>query len=118
MSETFNYENLIAGAQKHLVNLPATIILGQNIVRGTLLGKITASGKLKLATVEAVDGSQNPFAIAAEDVDATLADTLSTVYVEGEFNDTGVTFDYDENADDWRAACAAVGIYLRPSVAK
>jgi len=49
-------------------------------------------------------------------VDATSGDVLTTVYVKGEFNENAVTYDYDEDADDWRDACAAIGIYLRASL--
>ncbi len=41
---------------------------------GTVLGKITASGKYTPVTVAAADGSQNAAAILLEAVDATSAD--------------------------------------------
>jgi len=65
------------------------------------------------ADLDLLDGSAEPFGVLAEDVDASLAATLTTVYVEGEFSETGVTYGPLEDADDWRELCAAVGIRLR-----
>lgn len=68
-----------------------TIITGQNLVRGAVLGKITASGKFNLSASAAADGSQVPFAVLAEDVDATAADKEAVAYVSGDFNSTALT---------------------------
>ena len=209
VSGTFVYENLIAGTQQPLVNAsgPQTLISGQNIVRGTLLGAITkalgaitpgyanvgngtiggtpalgpnakigtyvlvvtdvteaavfsvtspdgramaparagtpyigdidftpvagavdwvagdsftivvgaGSGKLTLATLAAVDGSQAPYAVAAEDMDATGGDSVIDVFVKGEFSQNGIVLEYGDHISDWQPACEAVGIYLRPT---
>jgi hypothetical protein len=48
---------------------------------GTVLGKITASGKYKPVTVAAVDGSQNAAGILLTSVDATSADAQSVAIV-------------------------------------
>ncbi|MFH1834013.1 MAG: hypothetical protein ABH877_03225, partial [bacterium] len=65
------------------------------------------------ATLTATDGSAEPYGVMSEDVDASLAATLTSVYVKGEFADEGVGYSGAEDADDWRETCAAVGIYLR-----
>ena len=211
MSETFSYDNLIAGSQRDLVSAPATVASGQNLTRGALLGRIlraigaaaadpgnTGEGTigseavgarakvgtytltcnyapagpgnatfsvvdpdgLRLADAEAdvayagpigfeitaygtpfavgdiftvevevgsrevvqadldgLDGSAEPYAVLAEAVDASLASKLTSVYREGEFAEDHVGYAAGEDADDWREACAAIGIYLRPTVA-
>ena len=48
---------------------------------GTVLGKITASGKYKPVTVAAVDGSQNAAAILLDPLDATSADAQGVAIV-------------------------------------
>lgn len=68
-----------------------TIITGQNLVRGAVLGKITASSKYNLSASAAADGSQTPTAILAEDVDATTADKEAVAYISGDFNATALT---------------------------
>lgn len=51
------------------------IVSGAGIVKsGTVIGKITASGKYKPVTVAAIDGSEDAAAILMWDVDATSAD--------------------------------------------
>ncbi|KEQ05744.1 head decoration protein [Pseudorhizobium pelagicum] len=56
------------------------VISGAGVVQsGTVLGKITASGKYKPVTVAAVDGSQNAAAILLDPVDATSADAAAVV---------------------------------------
>jgi hypothetical protein len=56
-----------------------TVISGQNLTLGTVVGKITASGKVTILAPAAVDGSQNAYGVLIEDVDASAADKLSTV---------------------------------------
>jgi hypothetical protein len=51
-----------------------TLITGQNLKAGTVLGKITASGKYTILAPAAADGSQNAAAILRSDCDATSAD--------------------------------------------
>lgn len=57
-----------------------TILSGQVIVTGTLLGKITATGKYITSLAAAVDGSQTPDFVAATDVDASAGDKEAIVY--------------------------------------
>ena len=56
-----------------------TLILGQNLASGTVLGKITASSKYTLHDAAAVDGSQVATAILYDSVDATLVDTAVVI---------------------------------------
>lgn len=64
-----------------------TVITGQNLARGAVLGIITASGKVNLSLSAAADGSQTPALILAEPVDATAADKEAVAYISGEFNE-------------------------------
>ncbi len=207
MSETFSYENLIAGSQHPIVSGPITIELGQVLKRGDLIARelrgtpvgradvgntgdgtisneaLTADSEVgtytatcidagvpaifsvidpggfrlpdaeaeqsyshrigflieaygtpfalgdtftvtvpegslegKAASLVALDGGAEPFAILAEDVDASAAATLANCYREGEFSAANVGFSAGEDADDYREACEAIGIYLRETV--
>lgn len=68
-----------------------TILSGQSLVAGAVLGKITASGKYILSLSAAVDGSQTPDFIAATDVDASGGDKEAIVYETGVVVATGLT---------------------------
>ena len=49
------------------------------VVSGTVVGKITASGKYKPVTVAAVDGSEDAAGIVMWDVDATSTDAPAVI---------------------------------------
>lgn len=49
------------------------------VVSGTVVGKITASGKYKPVTVAATDGSEDAAGIVMWDVDATSADAPAVI---------------------------------------
>lgn len=68
------------------VQYTVTIVSGQNLVAGELLGKITSGGKYTKWTSGASDGSQTVAAILVDDCDATDGDTYATVYITGVFN--------------------------------
>ena len=75
------------------------------------------SGYVTQAALDHTDGSAEPYGILAEDLDASVAAKATTVYVRGEFAEDAIGFDGAETAADWRDLCAAVGIYLRDTVA-
>jgi len=51
------------------------VISGQNLLIGTVVSKITASGKVTILAPAAVDGSQTPVGIMFSNTDATAGDT-------------------------------------------
>ena len=84
-TSTYSPDKLIAGEQP-IHAKKVTLITGQNLARGAVLGQITASGKYTLSLSAAADGSQTPVAILSEDTDATAADKEAEVYTTGDFN--------------------------------
>lgn len=61
---------------QNLGNSPVdmTILTGQTLLAGSVLGVVTESGKLQLVDSTAEDGSEDPKYILLEDVDASDAD--------------------------------------------
>ena len=115
MSETYTPDNLIAGDYP-LVTGEAVIESGQNLSRGALLGKVTATDKFKLCDSAAADGSENPQGTLAEDIDASAADQVSTYYLAGEFNEAAIIFGGSDDADTHRAVLRDLNIYLKAAV--
>ncbi|MGE4536655.1 MAG: head decoration protein [Desulfovibrio sp.] len=108
----FSPDNLIAGDAK-IVTAAGTIASGAGVlVRGTVLGKITANGKYLKAIGTAEDGSQTPDAILAEDVDATSADALSVVCLSGQFAESALILDASLTLDGIRDGLRDKNIYL------
>jgi hypothetical protein len=84
-STTYTPDALIAGDADDLVSRKVTLISGQNLTRGAVLGKITASGKYTLALSASADGSQTPDAVLAQDCDASAGDAEAMIYISGTF---------------------------------
>lgn len=104
---TVSYDpgGLIAGDYP-LAHRPVTILTGQVLTRGAVLGRVTASDKYILSLSAAGDGSNTPVMVLAEDVDATAADVVAPAYFSGEFADDQLTYGTGHDADtvdaSWR----------------
>jgi hypothetical protein len=67
---------------------------------GSVLGRVTASGKYKHATSGGSDGAQNAAAVLLYAVDATLADAVGVVVVRGPAILSRAALAYDASVDD------------------
>jgi hypothetical protein len=114
---TYTPDDLHAGDYP-MATETVTILTGQTLLRGALLGKITASGKYVLSLSAAGDGSQVPRRILLHDIDASAADKLAPAAVTGEFNERRVIFGTGHTAASTREALADLSIFLRPSVSR
>lgn len=94
---TLKPDNLLAGDFPRVARL--VDITAGNYVRGTILGKITASGKYRNAISTNTDGSQTPVCVLAENVNAETEDKQAVVYFTGEFNLDSLTFDSSFTVD-------------------
>jgi len=113
--ETREYDNLIAG-DFPIVTKEGTLLTGQNLTRGTLLGRVTASKKYVKSLAASSDGSEVPTAILAEDKDATSEDKKVMIYLTGEYNDNKVTFGTGHSAASTRDGLRAKSIFLKTPV--
>lgn len=86
---------------------------GQVLTKGSVLGKITATDLLTLAIDTSTDGSETPYAILLEDVDATDSDTECPVLLAGIVNEEALTFGGSFDADGVRDTLRSGGIYLQ-----
>lgn len=109
---TFTPDRLIAQNAHLLIAEPITLLSGQNRVRGSLLGKVTASGKYVLSLSGASDGSQTPVAILAEDTDAAGGDKATVAYFRGDFDSSAITFGASHTAASVKTALRALNIEL------
>lgn len=121
-----NYENRRSGcylgqsASLNIVNEEIIIASGAGVLYpGTVLGKITASGKYVLHDAALANGAQNAAAILFHKVDATDADvtTVGTVNGPATINGTMLTFKSgisDANKSAAEAALRAKGLKILP----
>ena len=96
-----------------------TLLVGMPYPVGSVLGKITASGKYKLATSGGTDGAQTAVAVLLYAVDATLADAVGVVVSRGPAIISRPALAYDGTVNDGAkiitklGQLAAVGIIAR-----
>lgn len=69
-----------------VMTVPVTIAAGANLVRGAVLGRVTASGKYIQSSSAASDGSQTPLLVLAVDAAAASADVQAVAYASGAFD--------------------------------
>ncbi len=99
-----------------------TLLIGMPYPVGSVLGRITASGKYKLSTSGGTDGAQTASAVLLYAVDATLADAAGIVVVRGPSIVSRAGLAYDGTVDDGAkittkiGQLAAVGIIARDGV--
>lgn len=99
-----------------------TLLQGQPYPVGSVMGKITASGKYKMATADGDDGAQTAIGVLLYAVDATLADAVGIVLVRGPAIVSRAGLAYDTTVDDEAkltakiGQLAAVGIIARDGV--
>lgn len=113
---TYTPDELIAGDHP-IRTRGVTILSGETVSRGDLLGIITASGKAILSASAAGDGSEVPTCIAGEDIDASGGDAESFAYIAGDFNEDQMTFGTGHTADSVRDGLRERSIYLHKPVA-
>ncbi len=96
-----------------------TLLAGTPYPVGAVLGRITASGKYKLATSGGSDGAQTASAVLLYAVDATLADAVGIVVARGPSIVSRAGLAYDATVDDGAkittklGQLAAIGIIAR-----
>ncbi|WNF36415.1 head decoration protein [Bacillaceae bacterium IKA-2] len=110
---TFVHDNLFAGGVQNVVTRSITLATGATYVRGTVLGIVTASGEATIVDSDAVNGSEKPYAILQEDVDATEEARPGAIYLTGEFNQGALTFGGTDTADTHSRALRDIGIFLK-----
>ena len=99
-----------------------TLLAGTAYPVGSVLGRITASGKYKLATSGGSDGAQTAGAVLLYAVDATLADAVGIVVARGPSIVSRAALAYGATVDDGTKIAAkltqlaAVGIIARDGV--
>lgn len=77
------------------------------IVRGEVLARVTATGKLAKFNQDGDDGSENPIGIAYDDLANVAADQTLRVYQAGEYRGSDLTW-----PDDITAAEKATAILV------
>ena len=77
-----------------------TLLAGTSYPVGAVLGRITASGKMKLSTSAGSDGAQNAAAVLLYATDATTTDAEAVVITRGPAIVSKAALVFDASVDD------------------
>jgi hypothetical protein len=114
----FNQANFVSGDMPCLTK-QKTILSGQVLERFTLMGEITASGKLKYVDSSSSDGSETPYGILVNAVDSDDGDVVADVYVFGHFNSNLIVInETSASISTYATALKNMGIYVDAWVAQ
>lgn len=108
-----NTQDLLVTNNVHCVERGETILSGEVVARGMVMGKITATGKLVEVDDTLANGAQNPYGVMANDVDATAGDKVGPVFIKGEFLEEKLTFGDNDTIDDHRVAMRDLGMLTK-----
>lgn len=105
-------------ADSHFSREEVLIASGSGVVQtGTVVGKITASGKYAPVTVAATDGSEDAAGIVLETVDATSADAAAVIIARDAIVvHQGLKYGADVDTSGERAAITAALGALNPPI--
>jgi hypothetical protein len=98
-----------------------TLLTGATYPVGAVLGRITASGKFKLATAGGTDGAESAAAVLLYGVDASAGDATGIVILRGPAIVAKAALVFDATVDDATKTAAkhsdlaALGIIARDS---
>lgn len=107
LNDTFSFDVFDSNQITAIVNDGATDFIVGDFFTVT----VTAGAKdCNMVDSGASDGSQNPWAVLAEDMDATTADKRVAVYLEGQFVESQLIFGGDDTVETHRAAMRDLGI--------
>lgn len=111
---SYQSDQLIGG--RFMPETSVVTIASGTLTRGTVLGKVTSTGYYTESVATAVDGSQNPIAVLADDADATAGAVEAPVYQTGEFTGSRLIFDASWTLATVTAALRMASIFVRDSM--
>lgn len=86
-----------------------TLLAGLPYPAGSVLGRITASGKYTLSSAAGADGAETAIAVLLYPVDATLADATGIILARGPAIVSRAGLTYDGSVDDAAKITAKLG---------
>lgn len=104
------FKNLIQSDD--ITTRKVTVLSGQNLVAGTVIGKITASSKYVKSLSASSDGSETPDMVLAQDCDASSGDKEAIAYETATVVASALTLGTGHTVASIRAGLRAKGIKI------
>jgi hypothetical protein len=83
---------MFAGDEPDVSTIPGILTSGQNLVAGTVLGRVAATGAFSAYTTAGVDGTAKAIAVLCHDINASAGAQPCEVYIGGCFNTNWLTW--------------------------
>lgn len=109
---TYTPDRLIAGDFPQ-VKESGVIAAGQQLVRGSVLGQITAGGQYKLSESAADDGSEVPVVVLDADIDTTGGAAPGPLMLTGEVLGSELTLGTGHTVAAVKAALRPLSLFVR-----
>lgn len=105
---------IVVGSNKPYRVEVVTILSGQNLPAGRLIGKITTGGKFKSSLSASADGSQlyEKTAVLLEACDASGGDKQARALITGEANLSKVSFDTGQSYANGKIDMEKAGLFF------
>lgn len=114
-TQTFKDRDNLFGSDYPIIYDEVTIVAGQSLTRGAVLGIITTGGKATLLSKDSVDGSEDFYAVLTRDTDATSEDKIAPVAISGTFQTQGLSFGANTVAADIKVEARLLNCYVQTS---
>ena len=115
-SSLFMPDQLVSGTLQLVTDTGIIAQAAAIHLRGTVLGKITASGEYVKSVKTATDGSEAPVAILVDDVDTTTTSQRGGVYLMGQFNQNRIIHDASWMLAELKTDLRTYSIFLEDSI--
>ena len=108
----FDFSPILAGDFPKVTN-EVILATGSVYQQGSVLGKVTASGLCVLVNSANSDGSEKPYAVLAETVDATTVEAKGVAWLTGEFARAHLIFGGSDAWETHEQAAREVSIFFK-----
>ncbi|CNI59449.1 antitermination protein [Yersinia pekkanenii] len=115
-SSLFAPDQLVSGTLQLVTDTGVIAQAAAIHIRGTVMGKITASGEYVKSVKDAEDGSEVPVAILVDNVDTTVTAQRGGIYLMGQFNQNSVIHDDSWTLAELKTALRSYSIFLEDSI--
>ncbi|QHB31874.1 head decoration protein [Yersinia canariae] len=115
-SSLFTPDQLVSGPLQLVTDTGVIAQAATLSLRGTVLGKIKASGQYIKSVKTATDGSETPVAILVDNVDSTAAAQRGGAYLMGQFNQNSIIYDNSWTLAELKTALRPYSIFLEDSI--
>ena len=104
--------NPVLAGETQPITEKVTVLTGQTLTAGSVVGLVTASGKAKLLDSASADGSEAFYGVLMDDVDASAADVEAMVYIKAHVRSDRLTLGGSTTVADIKADARTNGIYI------